>query len=363
MKKNIVLAWGGTWWHVFPLEALQEYLKNSEKYNFYWFWNEDSLEQDVAEENNIEFIYIPSWKIRRYFDIKNFFEPLKNISGFFFALYYLITKKIDVVFSKWGYVSLPTCLAAKCLWKKILVHESDTQTWLANKIVSKIATKVFYSFPNELIDNKKHILSWQILNPKLLYSVRDLKTSLKTDDSGIALKDNFWSWNFKQNTKLEVLVIAWSQGSTIIFENLLKVLNNLIDINFTVILWDQNIHFWPQFEKFSNVKVYDFVSQEKLWEIYAKTDIAITRAWATTLWELYYFWIHAIIIPLKTSAASHQEKNALFFKEKFGSNVLDENEKLSLEIFRLLQKYKDLRKAWLNLDWFMNPIKIIEREI
>jgi UDP-N-acetylglucosamine--N-acetylmuramyl-(pentapeptide) pyrophosphoryl-undecaprenol N-acetylglucosamine transferase len=177
------------------------------------------------------------------------------------------------------------------------------------------------------------------------------------------MKDNFWSGNFKQNEKLEVVVIAWSQGSTVIFENLLKVLHNLISINFTIILWSQNIHFWPQFKKHSNVKVYDFVSQEEMWAIYAKSDIAITRAGATTLWELYYFGIHSIIIPLKGSAWDHQKKNAEIFKKNFWSNVLEESDKLSLEIFRLLEKYKDLRKAWLNLDWFMNPIKIIEREI
>ncbi len=361
-KKNIVLSWGWTGGHVFPLEALQEYLKNSSKYNFYWFWNQWDLEEEIAYDNNINFVYIPSWKLRRYFDIKNFFEPLKNISGFFFALYYLVSKKIDIVFSKWWYVSIPTCLAAKVLWKKIFVHESDTETGLANKIVSKLATKIFYSFPNKKIDNKKHFISGQILNPKLLYSVRDLKSQSEKDNT-VVMKDNFWSWNFKQNEKLEVVVIAWSQGSTTIFENLLKILNNLININFTIILWSKNIHLWPQFKKHSNVKVYDFVSQEKMWEIYTKSDIAITRAWATTLWELYYFGIHSIIIPLKNSAWNHQTKNAIVFNKNFWSNILEESDKLSLEIFRLLEKFKELRKAWLNLDWFMNPIKIIEREI
>lgn len=362
-KKNIVLSWWWTGGHVFPLEALQEYLKTWNKYNFYWFWNQDSLEEDIAGDNNIEFIYIPSWKLRRYFDIKNFFEPLKNISGFFFALYYLVSKKVDIVFSKWGYVSIPTCLAAKCLGKKIFIHESDTETGLANKIISKLANKIFYSFPNDKIDNKKHLISGQILNPKLLYSVRDLKTSAQDNENKIVMKDNFWSGNFKQNEKLEVIVIAWSQGSTTIFENLLKILNNLININFTIILWDKNIHLWPQFKKHSNVTVYDFVSQEQMWEIYTKSDIAITRAWATTLWELYYFGIHSIVIPLPTSAWNHQLKNAQIFNKNFWSNILEESDKLSLEIFRLLEKFKDLRKAWLNLDWFMNPIKIIEREI
>jgi UDP-N-acetylglucosamine:LPS N-acetylglucosamine transferase len=41
---------------------------------------------------------------------------------------------------------------------------------IANKFIGKIATKVFYTFPNKetLKENKKYILSGQILNPELL---------------------------------------------------------------------------------------------------------------------------------------------------------------------------------------------------
>jgi len=38
-------------------------------------------------------------------------------------------------------------------------------------------------------------------------------------------------------------------------------------------------------------------------------------------------------------------KNAEYFNEVFKSDVLDEEKNLSLEFFRLLQKYRDLRKA------------------
>lgn len=341
--KNIAITWWATWWHIFPLVSFYNYLKDKNQFNFVWFWDEDWLENDISSKNNIKFVHIPSWKIRRYFDFRNFYEPFKNLTGFFFSIYYILKYKIDIIFSKWWFVSLPFCLAWFVLWKKIYIHESDVSFWLANKIISKIATKVFYTFPNEFLDDKKHILTWQIVNPELLKNVDKFHT--------------------EENEKLEVLIIAWSQGSTTIFEAVKSILNNLIDVNFTIILWEKNLHFRPYFSEFNNVCLYDFVSQKDLWEIYQKTDIAISRAWATTLWELYFFWIHSIIIPLEWSAQNHQVLNANYFKENFSSDVLIESSKLNLEIFRLLNKYKNLRKNWLNTKNFLYSLEKIVKEI
>lgn len=342
--KKIAITGGGTGWHIFPILALYQSLKNENNIECVWFWDEEWLEADIAFEHNIAFEHIPSGKIRRYFDIKNFFEPLKNLTGIVFAMYYIIKYKIDIIFSKGGFVSLPVCIAGFLLGKKIYIHESDTQAGLANSIISKIATKVFYTFPNEKIDEVKHITTGQILNQDLLS---------KIDKVG----------SLEENEKLEVLVIAGSQGSTIIFENLKTILNNLIDIHFTIILWEKNLHFRSEFEKFSNVTLHDFVTQADLWEIYKKTDIALSRGGATSLWELYYFGVHTIIIPLLTSAQNHQVHNASYFNENFGSDVLDENNRLNLEMFRLLNKYKNLRKQWLNLKNFSYAIDKIKSEI
>jgi len=180
------------------------------------------------------------------------------------------------------------------LWKKIYIHESDMVSWLVNKFIWKIATKIFYTFPNKKIDWKKHILTWQILNPELIDYIDDVENI--------------------ENDELSVLVIAWSQWSTRIFENLLKILPDLQDIKFHVVLWDKNMHFRDRFKEFTNVVAHDFITQKRLWKIYKNIDIAITRAWATTLWELYNFWIHSIIIPLKESANNHQLENAKYLK-------------------------------------------------
>lgn len=344
MKKNIALTWGWTWWHIFPLLAIYNFLKNDKELNFYWFWNEWWLEEEIAIKNDINFIDIPSWKIRRYFDFRNFYEPLKNITWIFFWIFYILRYRIDIIISKWWFVSLPLCIAWYLLWKKIYIHESDTVSGLSNKIISKIATKIFYTFPNELIDWKKHILTWQILNPELLNIVK------KNEE-------------IQENEKLEVLVIAWSQWSNEIFENLKSILNNLIDINFNIILWEKNLHFKNDFSKYSNVKTYDFVSQEQMWELMKKRDIAISRWWATTLWELYFFGVHTIIIPLSNSAQNHQQLNWEYFNKNFWSDLIWNDKEINIEIYRLLTKYKDLRKNSLNLDNFYYALNKIKKEI
>lgn len=345
-KTTIALTWGATWGHIFPLLSAYNFLKEDENLDFVWVWEEEWLEFDIAMENNIKFLDIPAWKLRRYFDWRNFFEPLKNLTWIFFGIYFILRYRIKVIFSKGGYVALPLCIAGFLLRRKIYIHESDTVSGLANRIIWKMATKVFYTFPNEKtedINNQKHIFTGQILNPEILTGIRNMKV--------------------EENMFLNVIVIAWSQGSTRIFENVLKVISKLDFVDFTVILWEKNTHFKKSFEKYGNVRTFDFISQKDLWKILKQTDIAITRAWATTLWELAMFWIHSLIVPLTESAWNHQMANAEFFHNKFWSDILDENNNLEKNILEKLTKYKNLRKAWLNLNDFFRPLEIIESEI
>ena len=347
--KTIALTGWWTGGHVIPLLSLCNYLKESWRdwslkndYRFIWIGERDSLEEEVARKNKIKFYEISAGKVRRYFDWRNFYEPLKNLTGFFQWLMYIKKQKIDIVFSKWGFVSLPLCFAARVMWKKVYIHESDTVTWLANRIISKFATKVFYTFLNEKVDDKKYIHSWPIVNPELI----DYLDSLQVEE----------------NERLNVIVIAGSQGSTTIFNALLKSLPDLQDIDFHIVLWEKNMHFRKDFKMFPNTIVHDFITQKRLGKILKNIDIAITRG-GSSVWELYFFGIHSIIVPLKATGGNHQTHNANYFHREFWSDILEEDHNLNLEIFRLLQKYKDLRKWGLNIDNFFDGLRRIEREL
>ena len=342
-KKIIALTWGSTGWHIFPLLSIYNYLKETNDYKFIWVWEEDSLEEETARKYKIRFFSISAWKIRRYFDFRNFYEPLKNLTWIFWGMGYIRKHKIDIVFSKGWYVSLPLSIAAKMMWKKVYIHESDTVSGVSNKLLSLVADKVFYTFPNKKIDWKKHILSGQIINPELIYYLEDPIP--------------------KESEKLTVIVTWGTQWSTIIFEALLKIMWNLEDVTFHIVLWTKNMHFRDDFKKYPNTIVHDFITQKRLWKILKDVDIAITRAWATTLWELYYFWIHSLIVPLTWSAWEHQMHNAMYFNKTFWSEILKQDDNLAWEFLARLTKYKDLRKANLNMEKILKPLSLIKEEI
>jgi UDP-N-acetylglucosamine--N-acetylmuramyl-(pentapeptide) pyrophosphoryl-undecaprenol N-acetylglucosamine transferase len=347
MKKNKKIAFtgGATGGHITPIISLYNHLWVDGKYEYMWLGERESLEETAALENDIEFHDISAGKIRRYFDIRNFYEPLKNFTWVFESLYYLLKYKGDVVFSKGGFVSVPACIAAFILRKKIYIHESDSVMGLANKITSKLATKVFYSFSNELtaIENNKHIHCWAIVNPEMLDSIKSIDKT--------------------ENERLTVLVIAGSQWSEKIFENLSQILPDCSDIDFNVILGtNDNAEIKAKLDEFKNVTTHGFLSQKKLAKLYIASDIAITRG-SSTLWELFYFGIHSIIVPMKATGGNHQYHNGVYFNENYGSDVLDEDGNLHLEMFRRLQKYKDLRKTGLNLEGYLDGLKTIQEEI
>ena len=113
---------------------------------------------------------------------------------------------------------------------------------------------------------------------------------------------------------------------------------------------------------FENVQCHGFLSPKELSKLYQKADIAVTRG-SSTLWELFYFGIHSIIIPLPHSGRNHQYYNAQYFRDTYGFDILDEEKHLHLELFRKLQSYKDFRKIDLNLEGFFDGVKKIEKEI
>ena len=339
---KVMFAWWETWGHVMPLVSLATYLREEGEYEFIWLWQRNSLEEEMAEVHNIQFKSISAWKIRRYFDIRNFYEPLKNLTGIIESIIHILRFKPDYIFSKGWFVALPVCIAGWILRKPIYIHESDSIMGSSNKLSSCFAQKIFYTFPWKYIDNIKHIHCWPIMHPEMI--------------------DHVTSMEMEENDRLKILVIAGIQWSTKIFQALLDILKDCKDVDFHIILWNKNLHFRQKFLPFPNVELYDFLKPAKLWNLMQTCDIAITRG-SSTLWELMYFGIHCIVIPFKATWWDHQSSNAQYFHTKYGFDVLDEEKELSLKIFRKIQKYKDTRKSNLNLEGFFDGLHAIEKEL
>lgn len=319
MKKILLVGWG-TGWHILPLLAIYNGLSERKDLEFFWIWERDSLEEKIAKDNNIKFFPIKSGKLRRYFSFKTFLEPFNILTWIFESLKILNIQKPDLIFSKWWYVSLPMAIAWKMAWINIFMHESDSIPWLSNRIVGKFALKVFLGFENakKYFNPKKCEVVWQILNPDLFIDI----------------------WEKEISNKTNLLVIAWSQWSTRIFNFLLENIQSLDNFDITIVLWSQNIYLKEKFDNIKNIRTYWFVDHQILKKLYNNADIAITRAWATNLAELEAFFIKMMIIPLKESANNHQYFNALEYEKRWNIMITED------------ELYKKWLKEILYLEWY-----------
>ena len=79
--KKIILTGGGTAGHVTPNLALLPALRE-EDFEIHYIGSYNGIERRLIEAASIPYDGISSGKLRRYFDLKNFSDPLRVLSLF-----------------------------------------------------------------------------------------------------------------------------------------------------------------------------------------------------------------------------------------------------------------------------------------
>jgi UDP-N-acetylglucosamine--N-acetylmuramyl-(pentapeptide) pyrophosphoryl-undecaprenol N-acetylglucosamine transferase len=306
MTQRILISTGGSGGHVVPATILYDHLKNQfdvsistdnrgikfldkNKYNLEIF--------NVTPISNNIFLLPFQCFFMTYFIIKSFF--------------FLKKRKINILISTGGYMSLPLCLVSKILSIKLYLFEPNMVLGRSNKFFIRSCEKIFcYSdkiknFPNKYI-NKINVI------PALL-------------------RKNFYGAEKAEqiNKNVNLLVIGGSQGAKI-FDKLIK--NSIIELSkkYNLKIYQQtNLANFENVKKFYkdnsiNHELFDF--DEDVLMLMSKANICLTRAGASTLAELVFLNLPFVAIPLPTSKDNHQFENASFYK-KIGCNwILDQNE-------------------------------------
>lgn len=97
--KKIILTGGGTAGHVTPNLALLPALRE-EDFEIHYIGSYNGIERRLIEAASIPYDGISSGKLRRYFDLKNFSDPLRVLKGYFEARKLMKKYKPDIVFPK-----------------------------------------------------------------------------------------------------------------------------------------------------------------------------------------------------------------------------------------------------------------------
>ncbi len=215
---------------------------------------------------------------------------------------YLKQKKIKILISTGGYMSIPICLAAKILKVKIFLFEPNLVLGNANRFLLNYCEKIFtYSkniknFPLKMYH--KNFLIRPLIRKDIILSKRKIK---------------------KKNNAFSLLIIGGSQGAKI-FDNLFY--EDLIKLSkqFKIKVFHQTSkNNLKKLKKIYLLKKIDhkvFSYSNRLFEIIKKSDFVITRSGASTINELVFLEVPFLAIPFPFAKDNHQYYNAKYYVKK-----------------------------------------------
>lgn len=308
--KRIILTGGGTAGHVTPNIALLPRLKELQ-YDIHYIGSYNGIEKELIEQFGIPYHGISSGKLRRYFSLQNFTDPFRVIKGFGEAKKLIKLLEPDVIFSKGGFVSVPVVMAGRKCKVPTIIHESDMTPGLANKLSIPSATKVCCNFPETVahLPADKAVLTGSPIRQELLSGDRTkaLEFTGLTSDKPV------------------ILVIGGSLGAVAVNNAVRSVLPELLK-DFQVIHLCGRNKLDASLQGLEGYVQYEYIKDE-LKDLFALTDIVISRAGANAICELLALHKPNLLIPLSANASrGDQILNARSFERQGFSMVLEEEE-------------------------------------
>lgn len=327
MNNKIVFTGGGTAGHVTPNMALIESLQD-EDWQINYIGSANGVENSMITAINIPYHAIRCGKLRRYFSWQNFYDPFNMLYGIFQSYCLLRKLKPNVVFSKGGFVALPVVIGAWLNRIPTIAHESDMSPGLANRLSFPFVNKICVPFD---VSKKyfKHLDKVEVTGTPIR------KQLLKGDKArGLAL------CNFTSD-KPCLLVVGGSQGSTAVNQSIRENLDVLCE-QFHV------IHLCGKGNVDSTLtkvgyRQFEYANTE-LADLFAASDIVISRAGANALYEILALEKPHILIPLPLKASrGDQLQNARYFELQGISIVVQEETLSSTTLIDAIKKVMEQR--------------------
>lgn len=347
-KIKVMFTGGGSSGHVTPSLPLISALQHKGADIFY-VGSKKGIEHSIIKSLKISYYPILVGKLHRYWTWKNLLTPFRLLIGIVQS--FLICRKIkpDVIFSKGGFVALPVVIAAKLNDIPTVIHESDLTPGLANRLCFPFAKLICITFPSTLKYFK--------------YSSKVLLTGMPIRDA--LLHGNYHKGlelcGFVDKLKPILLIMGGGLGSNIINECIRRLINSLTE-KFQVIHICGKNKSDPVFEGIKNYKQFEYL-QEELADIFAISDLVVSRAGATSIYEILALKKPNILLPLSRKASrGDQIDNAKYFANLGFSKVIYFEEFSDEKLLRILfESYENLDQLKTQLNRFkrLNATQII----
>lgn len=341
---KIVFTAGGTGGHFYPLIAVAEAIYNDARARkilppkLYYF-APSKYNPRALFDNEIEFVYVPAGKIRRYFSILNFTDIFVTLLGILKAIKSLYSIYPDVVFGKGGYGSFPTLVAARLLRIPVVIHESDSAPGRVNMWAAKFARYIAVSYPDAAEYFKK--AAGPKAENKIAFTGNPIREGIR-----IPLSNGAVEFLHLEDDVPSILILGGSQGAQIINDVVVDSLPELVK-NIQVIHQTGRKNFAEVSETAAIVlKDNEFASRyhpfEYLGDLAMRmsagaSSIVVSRA-GSTIFEIAAWGLPSIIVPISEAVSHDQTKNAFAYARSGACSVIEEHNFSSHILIAEIQK-------------------------
>ena len=321
--ERIVLTGGGTGGHLFPgLAVAQSIRERAPECQILFVGSERGVEQRIIKEAGFAHQALP---IRSSAELKR--APIS------FALAYWKSSRIakqflrefapQAVVGLGGFASVPVVKAAQKRKIPTVLLEQNIVPGRATRWLMKRANRVCQAFEQAREDDPRHIVTGNPVRKEIA-----------------ALIANSLSEASRQVRT--ILILGGSQGARSLNRLWLETARTLRSELSGCSLFHQTGHDDCEMVRETYQELGLSTISEPFFEVlptlYRQSDLAISRAGATTLAELACAGIPAVLVPYPNSLGDHQWKNARFFADRNAARVVEESGSTLTETVRQFLK-------------------------
>jgi len=324
---TILIMAAGTGGHIFPALSIARKL-GEQGVRTEWLGTHKGMENELLADTGIRLHPISVKGLRGKGIARILLAPFMIAVAFYQSMRVIRQVKPSCVLGMGGFVSGPGGLATKILGRQLLIHEQNAVAGVTNRILAKIADRVFEAFPNTFPTSSKVIHTG---NP-----VRDDIISLNKPIDAISNKDR----------PLQLLVLGGSQGAAAINDVVPEVLVNWRQQNRPNV-WHQTGHNSQQqtmdryrslgFDLSDECRVESFI--DDIYKAYDWADLVICRSGASTVSELAVVGLPALLVPYPYHRDNQQTVNAQWLTRANAALLIQQTE---LNMDSLLKILRDL---------------------
>lgn len=310
MKKlKIAITGGGTGGHLMVAKSLASelgarsveclFIGSTKGQDREWFANSPLFEKSY---------FLESSGVMDKKGLGKVFSLLSIIKLSFSAFRILKKERVDGVISVGGYSAAPASFAAKFAKAKLFVHEQNFVVGRLNKLLKNISDGFYSSYG-------KATFNYPV--QESFFKIARVRTKLKN-----------------------IIFLGGSQGASFINSLALQLAPNLTNMGISITHQCGK----AQYEEISNeykklgIKVNLFAFSKNIKDELQKADIAISRAGASTVWELCAALLPTIFIPYPSAANNHQYFNAKFLKEQGLGEVIEQQDVTKELILKIIKE-------------------------